>query len=46
MNLLIIDTSVHGHGCVEIAESLRMFKKINYAENIIFLHGIISGEKR
>lgn len=35
MNLLIIGAGVHGHDCKEIAESLRIFKKIYFLDDIV-----------
>ena len=35
MNLIIIGAGVHGHDCKEIAESLRIFKKIKFLDDIV-----------
>ena len=35
MNLLIIEAGVHGKDCKEIAESLRIFKKIRFLDDIV-----------
>lgn len=35
MNLLIIGAGVHGHDCKAIAESLRIFKKIKFLDDVV-----------
>lgn len=44
MNLIIIGAGVHGHDCKEIAESLRIFKKIKFLDDIVKDHDDVIGK--
>lgn len=44
MNLLILGSDIHGHDVKEIAESLRIFKKISFLDDFVPPHDDIIGK--
>lgn len=45
MNLLIIGAGIHGHDCKEVAESLRIFKKICFLDDVVDSDEVIGSIK-